>query len=134
MERIDSRSYPAIAVFSLGMILIFVANFKLQDVHVPTVIDAITRLGSEENKRVLLLWGCALFGVALQASATMLMGKVTWENINYSYDVNIVFSIITTILMAIITVVSIYYTSLAVLGLIIIIGFIWLWANSDRKQ
>ena len=135
MDRIDSRSYPAIIVFGIGLALTFIANFVLKDAHVTTVTEALTRLTNGESKDILLLWVCALFGVSLEAYGTVMMGKLSWENIKYySYETNAALSVIITIIMTLVTIISTYYTSKVVMGIIILVAVFLLWASSYNTQ
>lgn len=135
MDKLDSRSYPAIIIFGIGSVLILIANFVFKDAHVTTVMDAITRMANGESRDMLLLWACALFGVSLQATSTAMMGKLSWESYeDSSYESNLILSIIITIVMALITVISAVQTSFAVMGIIIIVALVGLWAISNNTR
>lgn len=133
---INVKSYFALALVLLGLLIIFISNSYFVDVHVENIDKAIEILFSSNANSLLIFGILSITGITLQMSASLVMLKITWESIKYTYyEYSVGIHIILSVIILGISIATILYALKAVIGvfLIAVIVFGLLFLDDKRK-
>ncbi|MBD8032922.1 hypothetical protein [Solibacillus merdavium] len=133
---INVKSYFALALVLLGLLIIFISNNYFVDVHVENIDKAIEILFSSNANSLLIFWILSMTGITIQMSASLVMLKITWESIKYTYyEYSVGIHIILSVIILGISIATILYALKAVIGvfLIAVIVFGLLFLDDKRK-
>jgi len=118
---INNKSYGAIVLVITGMLILLFSNQYFANVHAENVQRAIEIIFSENAKELSIFWFLTLLGAALELSGVILMLKVTWESIKYSYyEYSIGLHVVISIIVFAGAFATIFYALKAVIGILLI--------------
>lgn len=132
---IDSKSYGAISSVIIGALLILFSNMYYKDYHAEDIVLAFKLLQTNQ-KEMLTLWFITLIGAALQVVGVLVMLKITWNNIKYSYyEYNLWLHILILLFVLVISIITIYFAVKAIFGVVLIALIVFvLLSDSDKKR
>lgn len=133
MSYLHYNNFKAVVLFTLGIILMLIAQLYFTDVHAPNVSAAFELMLNQKSERLLLLWFTALIAAVLLFSASIISVKATINSFQYSYDSNPLVDLATTFVIILVSISAIYVTSKIVLGLIIISAVAFFAVDSNKK-
>ncbi|MCT1726429.1 hypothetical protein [Lysinibacillus capsici] len=117
------------------MIILLFSNQYFANVHVENVQKAIEIIFSENAKELSIFWFLTLLGASLELSGVIIMLKVTWESIKYSYyGYSIGSHIVISIIVFAGAFATIFYALKAVIGILLIavVGIALLIADNKK--
>ena len=103
------------------MIILLFSNQYFANVHAENVQRASEIILSENAKELSIFWFLSLLGAALELSGVIIMLKVTWESIKYSYyEYSIGLHVVISIIVFTGAFATIFYALKAVIGILLI--------------
>lgn len=135
IKIINSKSYGAISIVILGALLILFSNLYYKDYHAGNIELAIKFLQTNQ-KEILTLWFITLIGAALQIAGVLVMLRITWSNIKYSYyEYNLWLHILILLFVLAISIITIYFAVKAIFGIVLVTLIVFvLLSENDKKR
>lgn len=133
---VNSKSYGAVSIVVIGALLILFSNIYYKDYHAENVELALKLLRSNQ-KEVLILWFLTLIGAALEVAGVIIMFKVTWSNIRYSYyEYNLWLHLLILLIVVMISIITIYFAVKAIFGiaLLAMIVIALMYENDEKDK